>query len=86
MSIFLTRQRYQYACVFVDNHSDFTYVHLINTQTGDEAVEAKETFKTYVEYHGVDINHHNSDKWNFQKCTMDEPLQVHATRPHFLWI
>ena len=30
MSGFIMRQRCQYAFIFVDNHSDFTYVHLLN--------------------------------------------------------
>jgi hypothetical protein len=32
----LTTQRYQYVCVFVDHFSDFTYVHLLTTQDGDQ--------------------------------------------------
>ena len=47
MSGFLTHQRCQYACVFVDNHYDLTYVQLLKSQTGDEAVEAKEAFDSY---------------------------------------
>ena len=36
MSEFIKRQRYQYACMFVDHNYDFTYIHLLNYQTGDE--------------------------------------------------
>ena len=46
--------------MFVDNHSDFTYVQLLKTQTGDEVVESKESFKAYMEYHGVNSNHYHS--------------------------
>ena len=45
---FIMLQRYQYACVFVDHSSDFTYVHLLKYQTGDEAVGSKEDFEAYI--------------------------------------
>ena len=38
---FISCQFYQYACMCVDHHSYFAYVHILNYQTGYEAVEAK---------------------------------------------
>ena len=35
MSGFIIRQHYQYAYVFVDHCSDFTYAHLLKSKTGD---------------------------------------------------
>ena len=49
MSRSITRQCYQYECIFVDHKSYFTYVHLLEYQTGDESVEAKESFEAYEE-------------------------------------
>ena len=57
---FLTRQRYQYACMFVDHHYGFTCIHLLKSQTGDEAFESREYFWAYVESYGVDIKHHHA--------------------------
>jgi len=54
---FLTRQRYKFACVFVDHFSDFGYVHLMKDQSAESALEAKEAFEAYAESHGVDIKH-----------------------------
>ena len=34
MAGFLTKQRYRYACVFVDHHSDYGYVHMMSNQYG----------------------------------------------------
>ena len=31
-------QRYHYSCVFVGHNSDLTYLHLLKSKTGDEAV------------------------------------------------
>ena len=47
--------------MFLDDHSDFTYVHVLNFQTVDEAVEAKEAFEAYSESNGVDIKYYHSD-------------------------
>ena len=48
MSIFITRQCYQNASLFVNHRSDFTYLHLLKSQTGDESVEVKEYFESYA--------------------------------------
>ena len=48
MSAFLLYQCYQYGILFVGNHSYLTYVHVIMIQTGDGAVESKESFKAYA--------------------------------------
>lgn len=37
----LTRSRYQVATVFVDHHSDLSYVYLQRSTTGEETVNAK---------------------------------------------
>ena len=44
----------------MDNHSDFTDVHILNSQTGDKAVQVKEYFESYAESHGVDIKYYHA--------------------------
>ena len=61
MSGCITCQRYQYICIFVDHHSDFTYIHLINTQSGYELFEAKEAFEAFTESHGVNIKNYHAE-------------------------
>ena len=85
MSEFIMRPCYQYACVFVDHNYDFTYVHLLESQTGDKEVEPKEALESKSEFHGVDIKNYHAVKWNFKKCTMDEPLQGHELGPQIFW-
>ena len=34
MSVFITCQRFQYTCMRMEDHSDFTYVHVLKFQTG----------------------------------------------------
>ena len=70
---FLMCQRQQYACVFVNKYYDFTYVHLLRCQTGDEAVEEKEAFGSHTESHGVDIKHYNADNVIFRSAQQMNP-------------
>lgn len=65
MSGFLTRQRYKYVCIFVDHHSDFSFVHLMKSQEGVEVVEAKNAFEAYAASSGVDIKHYHADNGIF---------------------
>ncbi len=62
---FLTRQRYRYACVFVDHFSDFSYVHLMKKQDGDETEAAKAAFESYAASNGINIKHYHSDNGIF---------------------
>ena len=62
MSAFIMRQRYQYACMFVDHHSDFKYVYILKSQIGYDSVEGKED----VEFYGVDIKYKYSENELFR--------------------
>ena len=65
MSGFITRQSYQYACMFVDHNYDFTYVHILKSHTGYEAVESNESFEVYAKSNGFDIIHYHADNGIF---------------------
>jgi len=41
----LTTRRYTGATIFVDHASDLTYVHLMETLSGDETLKAKQAFE-----------------------------------------
>jgi hypothetical protein len=45
MAGFLTRKRYKYAMVFVDHYSDFSYVHLMQSQSAEEASSPKQSLR-----------------------------------------
>ena len=68
MSRFLTRQRYQYACMFAYHNYDFKYVHILKSQTVYEAVEAKEYFEENTESHGVEIKHYHDENGIFRSA------------------
>ena len=48
----LTKQRYKYATVFVDQYSRLSYVHLQRTIMSDETVQAKIAFERYSKKEG----------------------------------
>ena len=70
ISGFIMHQRYECEFVFVAHQYDFTYIHILNYKTGDEAVEVKKVFDAYLESHGVDIKYYYYDNENFRssKC------------------
>ena len=65
MSGGLTKKRYKYACIFVDHYSDLGYVHLLQEQTGEALLEAKESFELYAESMGVATKHYHADNGIF---------------------
>ena len=65
MSGGLTKKRYKYACVFVDHYSDLGYVHLLQAQTSEALLEAKEAFESYADSMGVEAKHYHADNGIF---------------------
>jgi len=61
----LTRQRYKVATVFVDHYSDLDYVHVHETTSAEEAVQAKEAFENFAADKGVSIKHYHADNGIF---------------------
>ena len=61
----LTRQRYHFATVFVDQFSGLGYVHLQKTDSGEETLEAKQAFEGYSRSMNVRIQHYHADNGRF---------------------
>jgi hypothetical protein len=60
-----TRERYNCATIFVDHHSDVSFVHLQQALTGDETLEAKKAFERWAKSHDVTIRHYHADNGRF---------------------
>ena len=69
----LTRRRYKYATVFVNQYSRFTYIHLQSSLSSAETIEAKERFETKVKESGVNIEHYHADNGRF----VDNAFRAH---------
>ena len=63
---FLTRQRYKYATVFVDQASRMGFVYLQKTCTAEETIEAKGAFERYAENRGVKVQAYHADNGIFK--------------------
>jgi hypothetical protein len=61
----LTRRRYKSATIFVDNFSRMSYVHLQESLTSADTVEAKEAFEAFARNMGVRIQHYHADNGRF---------------------
>ena len=61
----LTGQRIQGATVFVDNASNFRYVHLMRRLTSEETLEAKHSFERLAKTYGVTIKAYRADNGRF---------------------
>jgi hypothetical protein len=60
-----TVQRYVGATVFVDHHSDFTYVHLMIKMNAETTAEAKLAFERVAASYGATVRHYHSDNGLF---------------------
>jgi len=61
----LTRERQHIATIFVDHHSDLTYVHITPSDTSIETIEAKEAFERFAANHNVTVKHYHADNGRF---------------------
>ena len=61
----LTKQRFKYATIFVDQASKLGYVHVHKTTNAEDAIEAKRAFEHFVRSHGVHIKHYHADNGIF---------------------
>ena len=86
---FLTKKRYKYATVYVDQASSLGYVYLQKTATVEETLESKKAFERYAASRGVIISAYHADNGIFkarawvQECdTRGQPLTFAAVGAH----
>ena len=61
----ITGRRYGYATVFVDHFSDYTYVHMSESNTSVETIQAKHAFEARSSMMGVKVQHYHCDNGRF---------------------
>jgi Reverse transcriptase (RNA-dependent DNA polymerase) len=62
----LTKDRYNYATVFVDGYSGKGYVHLQKTQSASETLEAKQAYERLCLRDGITVKHYHADNGVFR--------------------
>ena len=76
----LTKQRYKYATVFIDQYSQLSYIYLQQTITSNETVQAKIIFERYSEERGVHIRHYHADNGRFADKGFIDNCQLNNQR------
>lgn len=71
----LTRRRYYVATIFVDHFSDLDYVHLQESTSALETIEAKHAFERFARDRGVTIRHYHCDNGVFASRGFREEIQ-----------
>jgi hypothetical protein len=64
--------------VFVDHFSWLSYVHLQQSTSGEETLQAKRAFEAYANSHGVTIRHYHADNG----CFIEPTFQKHCEDNH----
>jgi hypothetical protein len=62
----LTKKRYKYATIFVDQSSKFGYVYFQKTSTVEETLEAKAAFQQYASDKHITIKAYHADNGTFR--------------------
>ena len=68
----LTRSRIWGATVFVDHATKWIKVHLMQNATGDETLEAKESFEDDCSSRGIEPKHYHADNGRFAEQTFTD--------------
>ena len=66
MSGSLTKRRYNYATVYVDNYSGYSYLHLQQSPDVDETLKGKLAFELHAKQHGIAILNYHADNGIFR--------------------
>jgi hypothetical protein len=72
----LTKDKYNYATVFVDGYSGKGYVHLQKTQNAKETIEAKHAFERICLQDGVRVLHYHADNGVFRAKLWKEDCEA----------
>jgi hypothetical protein len=68
-------KRYNYTTVFTDHYRKLGYVHLQQTLTSEETVQAKHVFERYAATYNVKIRHYHTDNRRFADNTFCQDLK-----------
>jgi len=66
MAGLLTRKRYRYATVYVDNASRLGYVYLQPDSSVEMTLKGKEAYERFARSHGVEIRGYHADNGIFR--------------------
>ena len=65
ISGYLTNRRIQGATIYSDHYSDFIYVHLMESMSGEETLQSKRAYERVAAANGVHVKRYHSDNGRF---------------------
>ena len=71
----LTNSRYTAATVFADHASGLSYVHVSQSTTAEETLEAKHAFEAFAADLNVTIKHYHADNGRFSEAAFMDAVQ-----------
>ena len=66
MTGFITKKRYKYATVYVDQASGLAYVYMQKTSSAEEILESKRAFENHAGTCGVIVEAYHTDSGTFK--------------------
>ena len=79
----LLRDRINAATVFVDHFSNYVYVHLMRSVTGEETLEAKQAYEAHAGSFGVHIKRYRADNGRFADPSFQAAVQTSGQQISF---
>ena len=61
----LTKARYKVATIFADHYSDLDFVHMQESTSAEETVDAKRAFEAFAKERGLTIKHYHANNGIF---------------------
>ena len=68
------------ATVFVDHFSNYSYVVLMTSPSGEETLRAKQEFEAHAASLGVRISHYHADNGRFKENIFMDDLKLNETK------
>ena len=66
MTGFITKQRYKYATVYIDQYSGFSFVYLQRTASAQETLQSKQAMERYAQTRNISIKAYHADNGIFK--------------------
>ena len=71
---FLTSKKFYYTSFFVDDRSDYTFVHNQETTSAEETITAKQAYESDLRKFGKEVRHYHADNGTYAVARYKEEI------------
>ena len=72
---FLTSRRFHYTSFFVDDNSDYAFVHHQESTSADDTILAKRAYEAELRKHGKEVRHYYADNGTYAVAKYKEEIE-----------